>query len=244
MKRLGNLPYLVKSTYAKAMRATGRLLTRAKVLSENPPVRSHRLQHWAYSLTRVHDSMAIVELGVPWWTYDAIDHIEQVLDARPDDLRVFEYGSGASTFWLARRAREIHTVEHHAGFAKTIGPELAKLEDVTFHLVEPERSEHPAIGSLKSGNAGLDFKAYVTTIDAVGGLFDVVVIDGRARAACLRAAIPHLAENGIIVFDNTRRRRYRKAIEKSGLVETRFTGLTPTLPYPEQTSVLTRAAGH
>ncbi|MBZ2196415.1 class I SAM-dependent methyltransferase [Occultella gossypii] len=239
---MGNLPYLVKSTYAKAMRASGRLLTRARVLSAEPPERSHRLKHWAYSLTRVHDSLAIVELGVPWWTYDAIDHIERLLTARDGDVRVFEYGSGASTFWLADRAREIHSVEHHVGFAETIGPELATLDNVTFHVVEPSPSQHPAIGSSKSGNAGLDFKAYVATIDTVGGLFDVVVIDGRARAGCLEAAISHLADDGIIVFDNSRRRRYRTAIERSGLHESRFKGLTPTLPYPEQTSVLTNAA--
>ncbi|TDE96209.1 class I SAM-dependent methyltransferase [Occultella glacieicola] len=233
---------MVKSTYAKAMRASGRLLTRAKILDAEPPERSRRLQHWAYSLTRVHDSLAIVDLGVPWWTYDAIDHIEQVLTSRDGDVRVFEYGSGASTFWLAERAREVHSVEHHVGFAARIGPELATLDDVTFHVVEPEPSKQPAIGSSKSGNAGLDFRAYVATIDAVGGLFDVVVIDGRARAACLEAAIPHLVDDGIIIFDNSRRRRYRTAIEQSGLREARFTGLTPTLPYPEQTSVLTKPA--
>ena len=38
----------------------------------------------------------------------------------------------------------------------------------------------------------------------------------------------------------TRRQRYRVAIAGSGLRERVFRGLTPTLPYPEQTSVLTR----
>jgi len=49
-----------------------------------------------------------------------------------------------------------------------------------------------------------------------------------------------LAEDGVIVFDNSARRRYREAIEGCGLVEKKFRGLVPTLPYPDQTSVLCR----
>jgi hypothetical protein len=50
-----------------------------------------------------------------------------------------------------------------------------------------------------------------------------------------------LADGGIIVFDNTLRTRYRRAIERSAVKERRFMGLTPTLPYPDQTSILTRS---
>lgn len=64
------------------------------------------------------------------------------------------------------------------------------------------------------------------------------MIDGRAREACLKATRGHLAEGGIVVFDNTRRRRYRAAIAASGMTERRLPGLTPTLPYPDQTSIL------
>lgn len=92
--------------------------------------------------------------------------------------------------------------------------------------------------SAKEGHAGLDFADYVTMIDKIDGSFDVIVIDGRAREACLVAAVPRLASGGIVVFDNSRRRRYRRAIAQSGLAERKLRGLTPTLPYPEQTSVL------
>ena len=77
-------------------------------------------------------------------------------------------------------------------------------------------------------------------IDIVGGTFSLIVVDGRARQACLSAALPHLADGGIIVFDNTMRRRYRRAIAAAPVSERAFRGLTPTLPYPDQTSILTR----
>ncbi|MEP6852495.1 MAG: class I SAM-dependent methyltransferase [bacterium] len=230
----------IKHAYAATAQQAGSLLTRVGVLDDDAPDRDRRLKHWAYSLTRVHDSLAIAKLGVPWWTYRAIDVVDAWLVARPHPIRVFEYGSGASTLWLADRSDEVHSVEHHREFGEMIGIELAPRSNVDFRIVEPVASSTPTIGSAKEGNAGLDFSAYVDTIDVVGGVFDVVVIDGRAREACLRAAIPYLAHAGLIVFDNTRRRRYRQAIEASGLTERRLAGLTPTLPYPDQTSVLSR----
>lgn len=230
----------VKDAYARGARAVGRALTGIGVLPRTPPDRGQRLRHWLTSLTRPYDSLAIAELDVPWWTYAAIDVVETWLRAHRRPIRVFEFGSGASTLWLASRVDEVHTVEHHASFAARIRPEFAARPNITLHQVEAAPAARPLVPSGKPGHEGLDFAEYVATIDRIGGPFDLIVIDGRARDACLRAAIPHLAADGLIVYDNSRRRRYRRAIEESGLVERRLRGLTPTLPYPEQTSVLER----
>jgi hypothetical protein len=234
----GHWSYRVKDAYARGARAAGRALTGLGVLPHTPPDRRQRFRHWLVSLTRVHDSLAIAELDVPWWTYAAIDVVDAWLEARPRPIRVFEFGSGASTLWLARRVDEVHTVEHHAGFAARMRPEFAAHPHVTLHQVEARWSTRPGVPSGKAGHEGLDFADYVTAINRVGGRFDLIVIDGRARAACLRAAIPHLVADGLLVYDNSGRRRYRRPIEESGLTERRFPGLTPTLPYPEQTSLL------
>ncbi len=235
----GDLFYRAKVAYATAARKAGRTLRRAGVLSAQAPGRDRRLRHWIHSLTRVHDSLAMAELDVPWWTYRSIDVVEAWLAAHPRPIRVFEYGSGSSTLWLARRVDELHSVEHHAGFAEHIRPALEQYANIDFHVVEPLKSATPAVPSAKEGHAGLDFADYVATIDKVGGSFDLIVIDGRAREACLVAAIPRLAPGGIIVYDNSRRARYRRAIAAADVTERRLRGLTPTLPYPDQTSVLT-----
>ncbi|MBA2417185.1 MAG: class I SAM-dependent methyltransferase [Geodermatophilaceae bacterium] len=227
-----------KRLYAGAARVTGAGLTRTGLLSQTPPDRDDRLRHWAYSLTRVHDSLAIAELDVPWWTYRAIDVVEAWLEARPRPVRIFEYGSGASTLWLSRRADEVHSVEHHRGFGEHIAETLLRAPNIYLRIVEPVNSTSPQIPSGKEGNAGLDFADYVATVDDVGGDFDLIVIDGRAREACLARALPHLLDSGFIVFDNTRRRRYRRAIGAAPVQERRLAGLTPTLPYPDQTSIL------
>lgn len=230
-----------KGLYAAGAGQAGRGLRRLGVGAGAPPPRERRNAHWLYSLTRVHDSLELARLDVPWWTYGAIDVVDGWIAARRRPVRVFEFGSGASTIWLARRTDEVHSVEHHRGFAETLRPSLDAFDHVTLHVVEPRRSEHPTVPSHKEGCEGLDFAEYVAALDAVGGTFDLVVIDGRAREACLVAARPRLAADGMIVFDNSRRRRYRTAIATSGLEERAIRGLVPTLPYPDQTSLLTPA---
>jgi methyltransferase family protein len=227
-----------KQAYASAAKTAGSALTRMHLLDEQPPTLDHRVRHWAYSLPRVHDSLAIAELDVPWWTYKAIDAVSDWLRVRPRPLRAYEYGSGASTFWLARRFDEVHSVEHHRGFGEMMAAELASWSTVTLQIVEPTPSTAPEIPSGKEGHGGYDFADYVCSIDKVDGQFDLVVVDGRARQACLAAAVGRLRPGGIVVLDNSMRRRYRPAIKSSGLFERRYRGLTPTLPYPEQTSVL------
>ena len=176
---------------------------------------------------------------MPWWTYGAIDEVEAWLAGRDGDVRVFEWGSGASTIWLARRVASVHSVEHHAGFGTMIQEQLTAWPNATLDIVEPEPSESPAIGSAKEGHGRLDFTDYVHHIDTIDGTFGLIVVDGRAREACLTAALDRLEPDGIIVFDNTMRRRYRRAIAAAPVVEKVYRGLTPTLPYPDQTSILT-----
>ena len=179
----------IKRGYAAGAQATGRLLERVGILGEDPPPRHDRLRHWAYSLTKAHDSIGIAELDVPWWTYGAIDEVERWLAGREGDVRAFEWGSGASTIWLARRVASVNSVEHHREFGTMIQAQLSAWPNALLDIVEPVPSETPAIGSAKEGHGGLDFSAYVRHIDSIDGMFDLIVVDGRAREACLSAAL-------------------------------------------------------
>ena len=96
--------------------------------------------------------------------------------------------------------------------------------------------------------AGLDFTDYVQAADDLAGSFDLVVVDGRAREACLTRAADRLAPDGLVVVDNVDRARYRSAIaeladrltdRRGSRVEVTWTrGLTPSLPYPTRTALL------
>ena len=117
---------------------------------------------------------------------------------------------------------------------------LSSFENVS--LRSPRLSEAAAQGALRSERRGwtaYDFRPYVAQV-ADGGPWDLIVIDGRCRAACLEAAI-HTKQNGLILFDNSSRRRYRFAIASSGLTRRLTRGLTVSLPYPDEASLLAHA---
>lgn len=228
----------LKRAYAATLQGIGQVLTKTGVMGETPPPLSHRGRHWAYSLTRVHDSLAIAEMDVPWWTYGAIDAVTEWIDQHDRPIRVFEYGSGASTFWLARRVDTVYSTEHHVGFGTMMTEAVSQLGNVELRIVEPVRSTTPVVPSAKEGHANLDFADYVAAIDVVEGQFDMIVIDGRAREACARRALPRLAPGGLMIFDNSARRRYHREIVALPVREKVYRGLTPTLPYPDQTSLL------
>ena len=72
------------------------------------------------SLLDVHDPDALLRADLPWWTYRATDVVDAFLLGRGGRARAFEYGSGASTVWLARRCAEVASVEHVPGWADAV----------------------------------------------------------------------------------------------------------------------------
>ncbi len=197
---------------------------------------------WVRSWLSIYDLDDMLRLDVPWWTFEAADEVAEFLRGRPD-ARVLEWGSGASTVWLSQRAGTVVSIEHDPRWAARTARALAArdAENVQLRVVQPTRLVPPGgVPSAKPGFAGLDFEAYADAVDAVPGDLDLVVIDGRAREACLVRAIDRLAEGGLIVFDNVDRQRYRDAVEALG---TRLSvdwtrGITPALPYPTRTALI------
>ena len=225
----------LKSSYVRTMRGLRNVADHLGVREPLPGERGARAH--LRSLMDIHDADALIHWDVPWWTYRAVDAVDGYLRTR-DTARVFEYGSGASTIWLSRRATEVHTVEHDLAWATSLAPRFEEFDNVTLHVVQPRKSANPRARSGRKGFDGLDFEAYVATLERVGGEFDLIVIDGRARMACLELAVSQLAIGGWIVLDNSRRRRYRHALTTCRMNIERMGGAAPGLPYPDETAVL------
>lgn len=198
------------------------------------------------TLFAIHDVEDLVRLDTPWWTYGAVAAVERHLADVPGGARVFEYGSGASTVWLARRSREVHSVEHHAGFAGVMRRVLAEAGvagTVDLREVPAEATGAPVTRSGRRGEDDVDYTRYVRSIEEVGGLFDLVVVDGRARVASMLAALPHLAPGGLVVLDDAQRPRYRAATAPDavpGVAVRHVWGWVPSLPYPRDTALVRR----
>ncbi len=205
-----------------------------------PSRRNGNLLHWFGSLPAIHDLDRMVALDSAWWTYKASDAVAGFLQERPG-ARVFEWGSGASTIWLSKRAKSVFSVEHDEKWQAFLDAKIKGISNVTTRLVKPSSHlGYASIVSQKPGWTGFDFTDYAKAIYDVQGAFDLIVIDGRVRSACLEHAVEKLAPSGIIVVDNSHRKRYQNAIAKCGLTCSRMRGLTPSLPYPDETSLLRR----
>jgi hypothetical protein len=230
---------VLRERYVRAARGARGWADRAGVtgwLARRPG----RIAFYLRSLLAIYDIDAMLELDTPWWTFRAIDRLDHYLVVeRGRAARVFEYGAGASTPWLARRAGEVHAVEYDASFAEHIA-DVVREAGATLHVVPGVPSPSPLVPSARPDHAGEDFDAYVATIDDVAGPFDLVVIDGRAREAALDRSLPHISPGGVILVDDAWRPRYRRAIRalpSSVRVEWLW-GLAPSLPYPSCTALL------
>jgi hypothetical protein len=194
---------------------------------------------WLRSLLSIYDSADMVRLDVPWWTYSAIEKVAAYINEKGGDVRVFEYGSGASTIWLARRCNEVITVEHDLLFVDHMQPLYGQYSNVTLVVRPPKTLDNKTHAvSKRRGYETKDFDNYVNSIEEFKGQFDIIVIDGRSRIFCLARALKRLNTGGLVVFDNSERLEYRTAIANSGLKETTLRGRAPALPYMSQTSIL------
>ncbi len=100
---------------------------------------------------------------------------------RPTD-RVWEFGSGGSTLWLANRVKSVTSVEHDRGYASDLLATMDLIEtrgDISLLYVPPSSSYTE--GTLDDGDYG-SFRGYVSTYN--GRNIDVVLFDGRARKSC------------------------------------------------------------
>ena len=210
----------IKKTYVEIMHALAATPLFAQLEGESRASAPYGWRRWAASLLAIYNSEKMVQLDLPWWNVAATREIATFLSARPN-ARVFEYGAGASTAWLAKRAGTVISVEHDGSWHAKFGPILAAFDNV----------------ELLHRPIDADPRNYVNAIEGRGN-FDLIVVDGRRRADCLAAARAHLAPGGMILFDDSGRKRYRPAIETSGLVENHHFGRSYCVPYPDHTSIL------
>lgn len=197
------------------------------------------------TLLAIYDVDALIAMKLPWWTYKSARAIEQHFLERKqypgEETLAFEWGSGASTIFLEAISDDVKSVEYDEKFYEVLKARVQKKTRVIYQ--PPIRSEAPIYGSRKKGFAQLDFRQYVDTIDNFDQqLFDIIVIDGRAREKCLEKAIEKIKPEGMIVFDDMLRPRYRKAVKaellKHRLVIKKYFGFTPSLPYPNSTWII------
>jgi hypothetical protein len=158
---------------------------------------------------------------IPWVTYSFIHFIENRLNK---DISVFEYGSGASTAFYAKRVKRVVAIEHDKEWYETI------MKNV------PENANIRLIGLSYDGN-------YCRAINGEKEKFDIVSVDGRDRINCVKNCLNQLSDCGIIILDDSERAQYQTALsflKENGFKQLEFWGISPGLFYKKCTSVFYR----
>lgn len=153
---------------------------------------------------------------IPWMTYPSIDFLDSFdLSA----CRVFEFGSGSSTFFWAARCRMVCSAEHFEPWFDKMRKRLPGNVTLTR---QPDLSKYPE------------------EIHKCGR-FDIIVVDGAERLRCVRAALDHLEDGGIIILDNSEWYRHCGAfLRGKGFSQLDFCGFTPLNSFTSVTSVFTK----
>ncbi|MEP7014565.1 MAG: class I SAM-dependent methyltransferase [Verrucomicrobiota bacterium] len=158
-----------------------------------------------------------LDLELPWFSYAAIDFLAAFL--RPE-MCVFEYGTGGSTLFLARKVRTVTSIEDNVVWLQKIEERLRQtgLSNVVL--------QHRQFDSKNPVN--FESSGYLHSIPS--RQFDMIVVDGteeffgqrdamQVRPICFRHAEKFIRPGGIIVVDDSwcypdlrrlnRARRYR-----------------------------------
>jgi len=143
---------------------------------------------------------------IPWFVYSAVDFLD---DRLPEDVKIFEYGSGSGTLWWADRVSVVHSVEHNPKWSKKIKTEIPG----HVHLMHRKPGE-----------------GYESSVLVSGVTYDVIILDGRNRDKCLGHSLQALSERGVIIFDDSNWEKYQKTISyirSIGFRQLPFSGMGP-----------------
>lgn len=156
---------------------------------------------------------ALQRAGLPWLTFPATRWLRGRVGPA---TRVLEFGAGASTLFFARRAARVVSVEHDPGWHGEVLRRVAAAglsSRVDLRLVPAEPGVRAGYQSTDAQFAGVHFSAYASFADACApASFDLALIDGRARAACVRHAAPLIVPGGLLLLDDAERPEYAEAV--------------------------------
>lgn len=124
------------------------------------------------------------------------------------EARVLEYGSGLSSIEIANMVKSLLTIEHNRFWYEKIQPKLP--DNTTIKLVFSTNYRGGTDGTYEQ------FKDYIETPE---GIFDVILIDGRARIECAKYCKNIADENTIIFVHDYNRDEYKEIENYLELIE-------------------------
>lgn len=139
---------------------------------------------------------------------------------RPTDTYL-EYGMGGSTLNFAPLVARAYSIEHdcdwHAFMLSRIANSTADFSHLTTRCVgvAPWTGGWGTLSPFEHAQYAGPFREYVDTVASLGEVFDVVLVDGRARMACALRALEFLKDDGVLILHDfyTRTKQYGGVLE-------------------------------
>lgn len=158
---------------------------------------------------------------LPWMPYPFIDFIVSRLNV---DMNILEFGSGNSTLFFSKRVNHVTAVEHDINWFNKIQSSMPC--NVTINHID----------FYEGGN-------YSKFASSKKNMYNVIIVDGRDRNNCIANSINALTKDGIIILDDSERRKYSEG--KQYLIsrefnEIDFWGIAPGQTYKKCTSLFYR----
>lgn len=213
------------------------------------------IKHYPEWTKTFDDSNKNLNIYIPWMNFEIVSFLKKKLNK---EMNVFEFGSGYSTIFFALRAGKIVSLEHNSTWYKNVELLLKEnnINNVDYKLIEAELIDgesrfegdyldYNLFVSEDTNFKNFKFEKYVTEINKFPDkYFDLIVIDGRARPACIFFSLKKIKPDGMILVDNTERDYYLKNLLKNGLLNdweiTLFSAHIPQATTYHKTTLLKR----
>jgi len=158
---------------------------------------------------------------LPWLTYSFIDFIEERLSK---EFNVFEFGSGNSTLYFAKRVKQVTSVEHNSEWYNKLKSKIPNSSNL-----------------ILSKSDGME--DYITELKQSNKKFDLIIIDGIHRVDCCLSASNYLTDKGVIILDDSETEQYNEGIAyliNEGFMKIDFSGISPGMFIRKFTTVFYR----
>ena len=153
-----------------------------------------KANQWLSALSKDR-SLDLDGLPMPSYSVAAMHFLEERLKK---DMNVFEFGSGLSSLFYARKCKNVTAIEHDTTWYNEV--KSHNTSNLSIYLTELETEYDQSILNFEEN-------------------FDLIIVDGRKRNKCIYNCIPKLSRSGVIILDDSHRTKYepgRKFLAEQG----------------------------
>lgn len=112
------------------------------------------------------------------------------------DATVMEWGSGGSTIEFSKKVKKYYSVEHNEGWYNKVRGAISSNTTLYYRPVNKIPPEEPYYNQSTYEY----YQSYVDVVYEIGEMFDIALIDGRARRLCALKIIPYLKTNAVVII--------------------------------------------